>query len=67
MTPAATTPVKSRFTCSIAACPDDTSTRRSSLQFGQSSQPRPDPVNRTAAPVTTIATIAPRATAVTVR
>ena len=54
MTATATSPVNRRLTCSIAACVDETSTSRSSLQFGQSSQPRPEPVSRTAAPVTTM-------------
>ena len=44
--------VNSRLICSMAACFDETSTTVSSLQFGQSSQPRPEPVSRTAAPVT---------------
>ena len=46
------TPLSSRFTCSIAACPVDTSMNRSLLQFGQSSQPSPLPVSRTIAPAT---------------
>ena len=39
MTATATSPVNNRLTCSMAACVDETSTSRSSLQFGQSSQP----------------------------
>ena len=51
----------------MAAWPLDTSISRSSLQFGQSSQPRPDPVNRTAAPLITMAMSRPSATTVTCR
>ena len=47
------TPLSNRLACSIAVCPDDTSTKRSALQFGQSSQPNPLPVSRTAPPATT--------------
>jgi len=54
ITLAATTPVKRRFNCSIAACGDDTSTNRSSLHAGQSTQPSPEPVRRTSEPVTMI-------------
>ena len=64
ITATATRPVNSRLTCSMAAWFDDTSTSRSSLQFGQSSQPSPDPVRRTAAPVITMAMSSPRAIAV---
>jgi hypothetical protein len=67
ITATATTPVNSRFTCSIAAWLLDTSMRRSSLQFGQSSHPRPLPVSRTAAPVTTMAHSASRAPIVMTR
>jgi len=49
-----TTPVNSLLTCSTAPCGVETSTNFWSLQFGQSAQPRPEPVRRTAAPVTTI-------------
>ena len=54
ITATATTPVNSRLICSIAACFDDTSISRSLEQFGQSSQPSPLFVSRTAAPVTMI-------------
>ena len=47
-----TRPLTSRLICSMAACPLDTSMKRSLLQFGQSSQPRPLPVRRTTAPAT---------------
>ena len=43
---------------------DETSISRSSLQLGQSSHPRPEPVSRTAAPVMTMAMSRPRATTV---
>jgi hypothetical protein len=56
--------VKSRLTCSIAAWWDETSISLEALQLGQSSQPRPDPVRRTAAPVITMAINNPSATAV---
>ena len=46
--------MKSRLICSIAAWLDETSMSRSSLHRGQSSHPSPDPVSRTAAPVTTM-------------
>ena len=46
--------MNSRLTCSIAEWALETSTNRSELQFGQSSQPRPLLVNRTAAPETMI-------------
>src|SRR5262249_21767020 len=49
-----TTNVNNLLICSIAECCEETSTRLESLQFGQSLQPRPEPLNRTAAPVTTI-------------
>lgn len=55
MTAAATTPVTSRFTNSIMAWYSSEATNWSSSQFGQSLQPRPDPVSRTDAPVITIA------------
>lgn len=55
MTLAETNPVNNRLICSIAACPVDTSTNFVELQFGQSSQPRPEPVSLTRAPVSTIA------------
>ena len=55
ITATATTPVKRRFNCSIAECVDDTSINLSSLHFGQSAQPRPEPVNRTSEPVMMIA------------
>ena len=67
MTASATSPVNSRLTCSMAEWFDDTSTKRWSLQFGQSSHPRPEPVRRTAAPDTTMVISRPRATAVMVR
>jgi hypothetical protein len=51
ITAAATTPVKRRLICSIAACPVEMSTNLVSLQFGQSLQPRPEPVSRTSEPV----------------
>ena len=46
---------------------DETSTSCWSLQCGQSSQPSPEPVRRTAAPVMTMVISSPRATAVMVR
>lgn len=52
MTAMTTTPVNNRLTCSMAAWALDTSTNRSELQFGQSSQPSPLLVRRTAAPET---------------
>ncbi|MEZ5295634.1 MAG: hypothetical protein R2697_04985 [Ilumatobacteraceae bacterium] len=55
MTATPTMPVNRRFTCSIAACFDDTSMSDWELQFGQSSHPSPLFVRRTAAPVTMIA------------
>ena len=55
ITATATTPVNSRLTCSMAAWFDDTSMSCSSLQLGQSTQPSPEPVRRTAAPVMTMA------------
>ena len=61
ITAMATTPVKSRFTNSTRAWYSRSATKRSSEQVGQSSQPRPDPVRRTATPVTTIAASAHRA------
>jgi hypothetical protein len=54
ITDAATTPVKSRFSCSIAACTEETSMNLLSLHCGQSAQPRPDPVSLTREPVTMI-------------
>ena len=54
MTAIATTPVKRRFTCSIAPWVLDTSTKLLRLHSGQSGQPRPEPVRRTSAPVTMI-------------
>jgi hypothetical protein len=57
--------LKSRFTCSIAACFDDTSTNVVSLQLGQSSHPSPLLVRRTAAPATiTTTNAASEATAI---
>ena len=53
-----TSPLKIRLICSIAACPVDTSMNLVSLQFGQSSQPRPLPVSRTTPPATTSTQIA---------
>jgi hypothetical protein len=44
---------------------DDTSMNFSSLQFGQSEQPSPEPVRRTAAPVTTMMHSEARANRVT--
>ena len=67
MTATATTPVNSRFTCSMASCPLDTSTKRDSLHWGQSGQPSPDPVRRTSAPVTMIVASATAAASVTRR
>ena len=54
MTLAATTPVKRRFSCSIAACGVETSTNCCSFHAGQSTQPSPEPVSRTSEPVTMI-------------
>ena len=54
-TATATTPVKSRFTNSTRAWYSRSGTNRSSVQAGQSEQPSPDPVRRTAVPVTTMA------------
>src|SRR3954454_8659468 len=56
-----TTNVNNRLICSIAECCDETSTSSLLLQFGQSLHPRPEPVNRTAAPVTTITPTSTRA------
>ena len=54
ITARATTPVNSRFRNSISAWYSRSATKRSSEQVGQSSHPRPEPVRRTAAPVTTM-------------
>ena len=64
MTPTETSPVNSRLICSIAACLVATSTSCWSLHRGQSSHPRPEPVSRTAAPVTTMMHSSARATTV---
>ena len=61
ITASATTPVNSRFPNSIRAWYSRSATNRSSEQVGQSSHPRPDPVRRTAAPVTTMVASAHRA------
>ena len=45
-------PENRRLSCSIASCFVPTATKLSALQFGQSSQPSPESVRRTAAPVT---------------
>ena len=55
ITAADTKPVMVRFVNSIIACFSNGATRRPSTQFGQSGHPSPDPVSRTAAPLTTIA------------
>ena len=49
-------PEKMRLSCSIAAWCVDTSTTLVALHAGQSAQPRPEFVSRTAAPLTMIAT-----------
>ena len=54
MTSTDTTPVTSRFTNSTIGWNCRGATRRSFSQVGQSLQPRPEPVRRTAPPVTTI-------------
>jgi hypothetical protein len=50
-----TRPVMVRFVNSIIACFSNGATSRPLSQFGQSGQPSPEPVSRTAAPLTTIA------------
>ncbi len=67
MTARLTSPVNRRLSCSMAACGDDTSMNLVLLHAGQSAHPNPDPVRRTAAPVTMIAQIASRAPTVTAR
>jgi hypothetical protein len=47
--------VNNLLTCSIAACPVDTSTNWVLLHWGQSAHPRPEPVRRTSDPVMMIA------------
>ena len=47
-----TAPVMSRFTNSTMGLSSSGATKRSCSQPGQSEQPRPDPVSRTAPPVT---------------
>ena len=67
MTATETSPVTVRFTNSTMAWYSHGATTRSSAQVGQSGQPRPDPVRRTAPPVTTMNARAARARAVTRR
>jgi hypothetical protein len=55
------------LTCSIAAWRVETSMNFALLHAGQSAHPRPDPVRRTAAPVTMIAMRANSAAIVIVR
>ena len=57
-----TTPVSMRLMNSTWALNCHGATNRSRSQVGQSLQPSPDPVRRTAAPVTTMAQSAHRAT-----
>ena len=57
-----TSPVMSRLPNSIQPWNSASGTNRSCSQVGQSEQPRPDPVRRTAAPVTTIPASRTRAT-----
>ena len=64
MTAIDTTPVNTRFTNSTIGFSSSGATSRPSLQFGQSVQPRPEPVRRTAAPVTMITPSDTRATSV---
>jgi hypothetical protein len=59
--------VNKRLACSMNVCPVETSTKRSSLQRGQSLQPNPDPVSRTKAPVKTMTHNEPNAAPVTIR
>jgi hypothetical protein len=54
MTAKATTPVNIRFPNSIIPWYSRSDTNWSSSQFGQSEQPRPEPVRRTLAPVITM-------------
>ena len=49
-----TTPVSIRLPNSITACVESSGVSRVPWQRGQSGQPRPEPVRRTAAPVKTI-------------
>ena len=49
-----TTPVNRRFTNSTMGWNSNSATNWSCSQVGQSEQPRPDPVSRTAAPLTTM-------------
>ncbi len=67
MTLADTTPVNSLFACSMKVCPEDTSTNFDSLHLGQSSQPSPEPVSLTSAPVKMMTHRDPRAIPQTIR
>jgi hypothetical protein len=49
-----TTPVSKRLPNSISACEESWGVSRVPWQRGQSGQPSPEPVTRTAAPVNTI-------------
>ncbi len=62
MTMTDTSPVTVRFTNSTRAWYSSGATIRPSAQVGQSGQPSPDPVTRTAPPVTTMKPRATRAT-----
>ena len=54
MTMTVTRPVNKRLICSMAPWVVETSMNFSELQRGQSEQPKPEPVRRTAAPLTTM-------------
>ncbi len=62
-----TAPVTVRFTNSMRAWVSSGATIRPSAQVGQSGQPSPDPVTRTAPPVTTMNPRATGASRVTLR
>jgi len=61
MTLKETNPVNNLLACSIAVCPEETSMNFVLLQLGQSTQPSPEPVNRTNAPENTITHNDPKA------
>ena len=67
MTDSDTMPVKSRLTCSIVWFGVAEADQLAVRAVRPVSQPRPEPVRRTAAPVTTIAASSTRANTVTVR
>jgi hypothetical protein len=62
-----TTAVSSRLPNSIAECVDSSGVKLVPWQRGQSGQPRPEPVSRTAAPVKTISVQTSSAEAATQR